>query len=235
MIRRSLAGVAGVLALLAASPTHAQIAVYDAATYAKVLQETQTALKQLQQLEAQVQQGQTLLTSLNQGSRVNGLATILEQPALRTFLPDATQYVSAAQGDLSALGPIGANAQAIRASTQLYSPVAGSETGAALTTSGNQVALSLATGQAIVQAGAARLTGLQQLQTSLGAAGDARAVMDLQVRVQIEQAMIANDQMRVQGLAMTQAAQSQLQAQQDKEQAAASSQARLSLYRAAFQ
>jgi len=60
-------------------------------------------------------------------------------------------------------------------------------------------------------------------------------VLDLQARAQMEQAMIANDQMRIQGLAMTQAAQAQVQTQRNQEQAAAASQARLSLYQAAFQ
>jgi type IV secretion system protein VirB5 len=47
--------------------------------------------------------------------------------------------------------------------------------------------------------------------------------------------MIANDQMRIQGLAMTQAAQAQVQTQRNQEQAAAASQARLALYQGAFQ
>jgi type IV secretion system protein VirB5 len=102
-------------------------------------------------------------------------------------------------------------------------------------TSGNQAALNLATGQAVVQAGATRLTGLQQLQTSIDAAPNARAVMEIQARLVAEQAMIANDQMRVQGLAMTQAAQGHMLTQQDAERAAAASQARLSLYQSAFQ
>jgi type IV secretion system protein VirB5 len=59
--------------------------------------------------------------------------------------------------------------------------------------------------------------------------------MDLQARIEAEQAMIANDQMRLSGLAMTQAAQAQVQTQRDQERAAAASQARLSLYQSAFQ
>jgi type IV secretion system protein VirB5 len=100
---------------------------------------------------------------------------------------------------------------------------------------GNRAAINLATGQATVQAGAMRLAGLQQLQSGLDTATNARAVLDLQARIQAEQAMIANDQMRLQGLAMTQTAQAQLQTQRDQERAAAASQARLSLYQAAFQ
>ena len=241
---RILAGFAGVAVIFGLTGTaHAQMAVFDSANYAKLLQEAETGLNQLQQLEQQVQQGEQLvtqggqlLTSLNQISNVNGLATVLEQPSLRSFLPDANAYVSASQGSsLTTLGVIGQAAQAIRTANQLYTAPSGNVAGAALMTSGNQVALNLATGQAVVQAGATRLAGLQQLETGLDTAANARAVLDLQARAQLEQAMIANDQMRIQGLAMTQAAQSQMQTQQNAERAAAASQARLTLYQSAFQ
>ena len=230
--------------LIASGPAHAQMAVFDSANYAKLLQETQTALNQLQQLEKQVAQGEQLvtngeqlLTSLNQISNVNGLATVLEQPALRSFVPDANTYVTAtsSSGNLTTLGVIGQAAQVIRTANQLYAAPNGSAY-ASLNTSGNQAALNLATGQAVVQAGATRLTGLEQLQTSIDAAPNARAVMEIEARLLAEQAMIANDQMRVQGLAMmTQAAQTQMLNQQSAERAAAASQARLSLYQAGFQ
>lgn len=234
MKRRLFAALAA-SAILASAPAHAQVAVFDASTYAKVLQETQTALKQLQQLQQQVQQGQQLLTSLNQISNVNGLATVLEQPTLRSFLPDAGAFVTAAQGDLNTLGAIGQNARAIRNANQLYVAPSGDAAGGDLMAAGNRAALNLAAGQAIVQAGATRLTGLQQLESGLNTAANARAVLDLQARLQAEEAMIADDQMRIQGLAMTQAAEAQVQTQRDQERAAAASQARLSLYQSAFQ
>ena len=245
-----LACFAGVVILVGMTGTaHAQMAVFDSANYAKLLQETQTALTQLQ-LEKQVAQGeqvvahgeqlvtqgQQLFTSLNQISNVNGLATVLNQPSVRSFLPDANTYVTATSsgGSLTTLGVIGQAAQVIRTGYQLYSAPTGSAY-ASLNTTGAQAALNLATGQAVVQAGATRLTGLQQLQSGLTTAANARAVLDLQARAQLEQAMIANDQMRIQGLAMTQAAQAQMQTQQNAEKAAAASQARLSLYQGAFQ
>jgi len=73
------------------------------------------------------------------------------------------------------------------------------------------------------------------LQTSIDAAPNARAVAEIEARLVAEQAMIANDQMRIQGLAMTQAAQTQLLNEQNAEKAAQASQTRLSLYQSAFQ
>ena len=236
MNRRLFAAAGAALILALSGPAHAQMAVFDSANYAKLLEETRTALQQLQQLQQQVQQGQQLLTSLNQISNVNSLATGLSQPALRAFLPDSGAFVTASSsGNLTALGPIGSAASVIRQANQLFTPPTGDVAAADLMASGNRAALNLATGQAVVQAGATRLTGLQQLQSALNTAANARAVLDLQARLQAEQTMIANDQMRIQGLAMTQAALAQVQTQRDLEQAAAASQARLSLYRSAFQ
>lgn len=238
MRRHFIATACATLVAASTGPAHAEVIVYDPTSYAKLLQEAQTALNQLKQLEQQVNQGQQLLTSLNQISNVNALATSLSQPALRSFLPNADAFVSAAQGDLTALstlGALGAKAQAIRSANQLFTPLAGDAAGADLLAAGNRAALNLATAQSVGEAGASRLAGLQQLTSALDTAPNARAVLDLQARIAAEQAMIANDQMRLQGLAMTQAAQEQMQAQRDKERAAAASQARLSLFQSGFQ
>jgi type IV secretion system protein VirB5 len=214
---------------------HAQLAVFDGSNYAKAVEEAQTALSQLQQLKQQVTNGQTLLTSLNQASRVNGLATLLQQPQLRSFLPNIDAFVAAGRGDLTQLGSLTSAAQSIRSQNRLYTAQSGDAVGAEIDAQGDRTARDLAAGQAIGAAAQARLTGLQQLQASLGTAGDARAVLDLQARIQAEQAMIANDQMRLQGLAMTQAAEDRLQQQRDRERMEADRDARIALYKSQFQ
>ncbi len=87
-----------------AGAAQAQITVFDPSNYAKAVEEATTALNQLRQLEQQVAQGQQLLTSLNQNSGVNLLATVLQQPSLRTMLPDIDALVAAGRGDLTQLG-----------------------------------------------------------------------------------------------------------------------------------
>ena len=227
--------LAAMAALALGGSAHAQTIVYDPTNYAKMVQQAETALQQLQQLQQQVTNGQTLLTSLNTNSGVNGLATVLQQPALRNVLPDISAFVAAANGNLSSLAAIGSNAQSIRAQNRLYTPQAGDTIGADIEVEGNRAARDLAAGQAIATTAQTRLTGLQQLQTSLTTATDARSVMDLQARIQAEQAMIANDQMRLQGVAMAQAAEERLQQQRDRERMEAARDARLALYKAGFQ
>jgi type IV secretion system protein VirB5 len=223
------------LALGLSGAARAQITVFDPTNYAKAVEEATTALNQLHQLEQQVTQGAQLLTSLNRNSGVNLLAPVLQQPSLRTLLPDIDALVAAGRGDLTQLGALASAAQAIRSQNRLYTPQAGDALASEIEAAGNRAARDLAAGQAIGAAAQTRLAGLQQLQTALDAAGDARAVIDLQARLLAEQAMIANDQMRLQGLAMAQAAEDRLQQQRDRERMAAAREARMALYRAQFQ
>lgn len=234
VISRRVCAVIASLSLLAPGAAQAQMAVYDATSFAKLVQQAQTALKQLDQLKAQIAQGERLFESLNQGSNINGIATELASPALRAFVPDADKYVAAANGDLAALGEIGQRALAIRQTNRLHTAAEGDVLGAELNRAGTRTARDLATAEAVGRAGASRLSGLQQLQASLTTAPNARAVLDIQARLAAEQAMIANDQMRLQGLAMTQDAEARLSEQRARERAAAAADARLALYRSGF-
>ena len=235
-MKRRVLLLATVIALGMGRPAAAQYVVHDPTNYAEMVRQAQTALQQLQQLQQQVSNGQALLSSLNTNSGVNGLAAILSSPAVRSFLPDTTSYVAAgSNANLGQLGPLSGNAQSIRSQNRLYTPQAGDPIGADIEAEGDRAARDLAAGEAIGTAAQTRLTGLQQLQTSLSTAGDARAVLDLQARIQVEMAMIANDQMRLQGLAMTQAAEARVQAQRDRERMEAARDARMAAYRAAFQ
>lgn len=220
---------------LGGSAAHAQLAVYDAASYAKLIQQATTAVSQLNELKAQVTQGQQLFSSLNDPSGVSKIASALGVPSLRSFLPDTSALSAVVKGDFSALGAIGAKADAIRSANRLYTAPPDDPLGADLEAAGQRAARDLALGQSVTDAGAERLEGLKDLQAAIDTAPNARAVMDLQARATTEQAMIANDQMRLQGIAMAQAAEDRLQAQRDQERAKADSASRTALYRSSFQ
>jgi type IV secretion system protein VirB5 len=111
----------------------------------------------------------------------------------------------------------------------------GDALGVDLEAAGDRAARDLALGEAVGEAGEQRLNGLKDLQAAIDSAPNARAVLDLQARAATEQAMIANDQMRLQGLAMAQAAEDRLQTQRDQERARAASAARMALYRGSFE
>lgn len=219
---------------LAASPAAAQVIVHDPTSYASLIREAQTALDQLTELRNQVGEAKRLYDGFNTASGVNGLAAALGAPQLRAFVPDIDRYVAAARGDLAALGAIGGKAAAIRQAERLFTAAAEDPLGQDLERSGDRAARDLALGQQAASAGAERLSGLQQLAAALDTAPNARAVMDLQARLAAEQAMTANDQMRLQGLAMAQAAEARLQTQRDLERSAATRETRMAAYKEAF-
>lgn len=235
-MRRTLITIALVAAVsLGGSAAHAQLAVYDAASYAKLIQQATTAVNQLNELKTQVTQGQQLLSSLNDASGVSKIASALGVPSLRSFLPDTSALSAVTKGDFSALGAIGAKADAIRAANRLWTAPADDPLGTDIEAAGQRAARDLALGQSVTDAGVQRLEGLKDLQAAIDSAPNARAVMDLQARATTEQAMIANDQMRLQGIAMAQAAEDRLRIQRDQERAKAESASRMALYRSSFQ
>jgi type IV secretion system protein VirB5 len=227
--------LAVVLTLTTPLPASAQMIVHDPTSYASLIREAQTALDQLTELKAQVDEAKRLYDGFNTASGAGALAAALGTPQLRAFVPDIDKYVAAAKGDLTALGELGRKATDIRAAQRLFTAKADDLLGQEVERSGDRVARDLALGQEAASVGAGRLEGLQQLASALDVAPNARAVMDLQARLAAEQAMIANDQMRLQGLAMAQDAEVRLQAQRDRERAEAQANARLELFRRAFQ
>lgn len=234
-VRRPLAAAALAASLLAAVPARAQVVVHDPTSYASLLAQAQTALNQLTELKSQVLEAKRLYDGFNQISDVNSLARALSHPAVRAFVPQIAPYAAAAQGDFSGLGELGKTAETLRAANRLFTAGPGDALGQDLERRGDRAARDAALGQQAAQVGAQRLSGLQELTGALDGAANARAVMDIQARLAAEQAMIANDQMRLQGLEMAQQAEARLQTQRDQERARAAAQARLQLYRQAFQ
>lgn len=237
-----LAAGAAVLALglVAAPAARAQQVVHDPTAYARMLEDARTSLNQLRELQAQVEQGRRLFDSLNDLSDVNALARELGLPEVRSPLPDLQALRAAADGDLSALGELADRADAIRRETRLYTRPDGDlpEGEAArfdtLERSGARTARDLAVGEAIGRAADRRRDGLETLRSALDTAPSARAVLDLEARLAAEQALIQNEQVRLQGLALTQAAEARLEEQRARERAEAARTARMRTYERSF-
>ncbi|WP_421937322.1 type IV secretion system protein [Phenylobacterium sp.] len=219
----------------AATPAAAQLVVHDPTNYSSLIQQATTALNQLNELKAQVGEARRLYDGFNTASGAGALAELLKAPELRAYVPDVDRYVAAAKGDLQALGDLGRKAADIRQAQRLYTAPANDMLGQDLERQGDRAARDLAMGQAAAAAGAQRLDGLLELTEALDTAPNARAVMDLQARIAAEQAMTLNDQMRLQGLAMSQDAEARLQLQRDRERSAAAREARKQRYRSGFQ
>lgn len=238
--RIPFAAAAAALVLAVAPTVQAQQIVHDPQALAQMIEEARTTLDQLRALQTQVEQGRQLFDSLNDLSGVNALAGELGLPTVRNPLPDMRALRAAADGDLSALGDLADRADAIRRDTRLYTPPAGDLDPAeayyrdSLERAGARTARDLAIGEAVGGAADRRLEGLETLRSALDTAPNARAVLDLEARLAAEQAMIQNEQVRLQGLALTQAAEARLEEQRARERAEAARTARMDVYERAF-
>nr|WP_314433993.1 type IV secretion system protein [uncultured Brevundimonas sp.] len=242
MNARSLAAAAACAVVLTVAPSaQAQQIVHDPTAFAQMLAEARTALDQLRTLQAQLEQGEALFDSLNDGSGVNALARELSLSNIRTPLPDLETLRRAADGDLSALGDLAERAEAIRRDTRLYTAPEGDLSAAetfyrdSLERSGARTARDLALGEAVGRSADRRRDGLEDLRAALDTAPNARAVMDLEARLAAEQALIQNEQIRLQGLALTQAAEARLEEQRAREAAESRRSARMRQYEDRFQ
>ncbi|WP_395943329.1 type IV secretion system protein [Brevundimonas sp.] len=233
-MRRSILSIAVALATLTCAPAQAQQLVHDPRSLAQMVQDARTAMEQLDSLKAQVQQGQELFASLNELSNVNAIAERLGLPEIRNPLPDVATLRSAADGDLTALGDLAERVDEIRRETRVYTPETSSAGADALERSGALAARDLAIGETVDRAATTRLEGLETLRRALDTAPNARAVLDLNARLAAEQALIENEQVRLQGLALTQAAEGRLEEQRARERIAAERASRMDVYRQAF-
>nr|WP_246347821.1 type IV secretion system protein [Brevundimonas variabilis] len=227
--------------MISAPTSHAQQLVHDPRALVQAIEDARTSLEQLRALQAQIEQGQQLFNSLNDLSGVNALASELGLPTVRNPLPDMRSLRAAATGDLSALGDLADRADAIRRDSRLYTPPTGELDPAesyyrdSLERAGARTARDLAVGEVVADAADRRLQGLETLRAALDTAPNARAVMDLQARLAAEQALIQNEQVRLQGLALTQSAEARLEEQRVRERAEAARAARMDVYQRAFQ
>lgn len=234
-MRRTAFAFAACMAATFPMAAKAAVIVHDPVAYAKVIEEVKTALDQLEAIKAQVAEGKRLHDSLNIRSAIDAIAPELSRPELRQALPDLDALRLAADGKFDALGAIGERAREIRAARRKLTPDPVGDANLALTRSGDLAARDLAVGEAAVRASAERLTGLQELQRAVGRADSARAVADLQARISAEQAMILNDHMRLQALALGQAAEERMQRQEAKERSAQRRRERMEMARRTFQ
>lgn len=225
---RVLGLVACAALITAAQPATAQQIVHDPTSLAKQLAEYKSQLTELRsQVEngrRMITQGEQLFDSFNEISNIGDLGRALDNPSLRQFMPEDTRALSRAMnGDWEALGQVGDRALAIRNDARAWTPDEAGATDAdrsyreGLDRRGNMAARDIAVGEHIDQTASNRLEGIGELRRALDTADSARAVMDIQARLAAESAMIANDNMRLQGMAMRAQAERELEAQRYEE------------------
>lgn len=217
--RRSLA-LGAALLLAASSSVHAQFAVIDVASIVQLVRQIATMEQQLTVLENQLLQAQQQYAAITGGRGMQNLLAGVN----RNYLPtDWASLMAVVNGQANAFPAVAAgvqnniNANALLTPAQIasFSPAERAQ----LLADRQTVALLQATVQQALTAASGRFASLQQLIGAIGAAQDAKGSLDLTARISAEQAMLANDQSKLEVLYQAAQAQRWLQQQRASEQA----------------
>ena len=224
MSNKAIVGVlaVAVLALGSSKPARAQWAVIDVSAIGQLVQEVQELRQQVATARSQLAQAQSEYAAIT-GNR--GMQLLL--PGInRNYLPtNWTQLSQVLTGFSGSYPALATEMRALIAANAVLTPaqIAGlSPTQQAQLMSVRQSAAML---QALARSALAnssdRFTALQQLITTIGAAADEKASLDLTARITAEQGMLQNEATKLQGLYQVAQSQEWARAQRSREQAIA--------------
>lgn len=216
------------LGLIGGQSAHAGIPVIDVANLAEAIQQTLAWAEQYGQMEQEIttltSQLNQLQTSYNSIQGVRGMGSLVNNPALRKYLPDDWNSTMNLVGTASSgsYGSLSTSIDAIKSAANIMDiGDSGLNTTSApaklFTGSKNQAAVNRAVGEAGMQQASARFDSIQTLLDKVNDAPDDKDVQDLQARISAEQAMIQNEAVKTAYLQQLQQAQRDLAYQQARE------------------
>ena len=207
---------------LAPMQARAGIPVIDFANLAQAIQQVASWLQQYQQMVQQLQQMQQQYAAITGGRGMEALLPMTN--AARNYLPpDYSQLMQAVNGASSTYAGLSGQVQSITAAnavltnTQLSSMTP--QMRQVVEQGRKSAAMLSAMTQTAQQNTSQRFAALQQLITQIGAAGDDKAIQDLQGRIGAEQAMLTNEANKMQALYQMAQADQLVQAQRRREAA----------------
>ena len=210
----------GVLGFAGIRPAHAQFAVIDVASIVQLIQEVQELEQQVQTAQSQLAQAQSEYAALT-GTR--GMQQLLSGIA-RNYLPtDWAQLAQALNGSAGGYPALASSLQSLISSNAVLTA---SQIGALSSTQQAQLlaarqspALLQALSRTALSNSSDRFASLQQLISAIGSATDPKGALDLSTRIAAEQAMLQNEQTKLQGLYQVAQSQELARQQQVREQA----------------
>ncbi|HEV2160582.1 P-type DNA transfer protein VirB5 [Bradyrhizobium sp.] len=226
MIRQRTRSASVLLSLLAtaiASPAAADI-VFDPSVFARqfdqlmeMKKQVDTLTSQLAVAQDQLKQAKQLYDSFNKLTNANDIGALLNTPQFRKVLPQQfsdIERLTSGQGS-------GNFADAIDhylSQNRYYSGNSGnSYYQSELDRIARQTGAKHSLGQAVYDTASQRIDALEELRTRISSATDVKDVLDLSARLQAEQALLQNDVLRMQGLAMIQQARTDIDRQRERE------------------
>ena len=218
-VKKVLPVLLGLVALNGAPTVRAQWAVVDVGAIAQLIQEISYWKQQIQAMSSQLNQLQSTYNAMT-GNR--GMQNVLPMtPVMRNYLPPDWQGLMAALNNLNrSYSVLGTQLNAALAANAILTPAQVSRLSpqeqAQLQSSRNSAALMQATSQQSLQSASQRFTSLQQLINAIPTATDEKGALDLHARIAAEQAMLENEQAKIQSL--NQALQADERARQQRAQ-----------------
>ncbi len=186
---------------VAIAPVYASIPVIDIAALQQLLQDTLSWQQQLRAMQSQLTQLQQTRTALT-GSR--GMERLLPQSAAdRNYLPaDWAALDGVARGTASGYADLSSRVRGImKNNARLSDPELARLTNDArtlLVSARDAAATDEALTQVAYERSSARFASLGQLIDRIGGTGDVKAIAELQGRIAAEQAMLANEAVKLQ-------------------------------------
>jgi type IV secretion system protein VirB5 len=198
-----------VLGLSISGRAFAGIPVIDATSIVQQIQQViawgQQYGQMVETIANQVQEYTQLVdtyTSMNGIRNLAGLGSGLDMD-LRTYMPDGfDEVLGLAEGVGGTYGSLSSSVTAIKSAAHITDSVtAGFEAGSPLegifNGRQNQVALNRGLGEASYKQASDRIRTIQQLMAKVDNASDQKEVLDLQARIQAEQAMLQNETIKL--------------------------------------
>ena len=210
----------GALALGSIRPASAQFAVIDVASLGQLVNEVQELQQQVATARSQLAQAQSEYAAITGG---RGMQLLLSG-TVRNYLPtgwtDLSQVMSGSSASFPALAGqvealLTANAVLTPAQIGSLSPTQQAQIAAAR----QSPALLQAMARTALANSSDRFTSLQTLISAIGGVGDTKASLDLNARIAAEEAMLHNEQTKLQMLSEVAESQEWARRQQLREQA----------------
>ena len=223
MCRRQWISLVAIAPILLTSSAVAQI-VFDPNVFARQLEQLTELKKQVDTLTSQLKvaqdqlaQAKQLYDSFNKLTNANDIGALLNTPEFRKVLPqqfsDIERLISG-QGSGNFASAIDQYLAQNRAYTGNN---ANSYYQSELDRIARQTGAKHSLGQAVYDTGSQRIDALEELRKRISSATDVKEVLDLSARLQAEQALLQNDVLRMQGLAMIQQARADMDGQRERE------------------
>lgn len=172
--------------LLLTAPARADIPVVDLFSNAQRVIE---AGKQLLEIKNEVQQTMNVFSSVAHMTSVNGIAQVLQNPMVRNAMPEAGQIGNMLSGSTSPSSLLN-GAQGFLQRNQVYKPEGTDYTANAINCNATSLANIQAMAMQSVAALQARMSGLDELQSSIDSQPDVQAMAGIQARLASEQNFI---------------------------------------------